>query len=147
MNVRYSTKTYRLQRNSFVWIILLFLFLISCNNTKLEVDTEFEQYLITNLDKADKENKISLLQNEYSKHHKIMLINGKLISTLIKLLDALEEQKRIGKAWGIDSSPVDEKIKFTEKKLEETKVEWQEEKRKINAIVKVAKMYEISLQP
>jgi hypothetical protein len=71
----------------------------------------------------------------------------KIISILENILEQLKKGKDSSRALGIDSSPIDDSIKNREKELENIKADWQAEKRKINAIVKVAKMYRISLPP
>ena len=145
MNILYSTKIYSLERKGFVWIIFLFLFLISCSDTKFEVDKEYELYLITNLDKADKESRVSFLRSEYSTCDHRMVAFSDIKTKSIVLLEKFKDLKRNQEALGIDSSPVDEQIKATEERIVRCNADWKVEKRKFNTIIKVAKMYGISI--
>ena len=144
MNILYSTKIYSLERKGFVWIIFLFLFLISCSDTKFEVDKEYEQYLIANLDKADKESRVSFLRSEYSTCTRSMVAFEDIKTKLIGLLGEFKDLKRNKEALGIDSSPIDEQIKAAEERIVMCNATWKVEKRKFNTIIKVAKMYGIS---
>lgn len=135
MNILYSTKIYSLEWKGFLWINFLFLFLISCSNTKFEVDKEFEidkkyeLFLITNLDKKNLESQIYFIQNEHTtcKKRMIELQNEteQLFSFIVKL-----------NKYGMDN-------KSTWKKFRESKNELQAEKKKLNTIIKVAKKYGI----
>lgn len=135
MNILYSTKIYSLERKGFVWIIFLFLFLISCSNTKFEVDKEFEidkkyeLFLITNLDKINLESQIYFIQNEHTTCKKRMIELQNETDSLLSLIVKLNKH-------GMDN-------KDTWKKYRESKNELQAEKKKLNTIIKVAKKYGI----
>ena len=135
MNILYPTKIYSLEWKSFLWINFLFLFLISCSNTKFEVDKEFEidkkyeLFLITNLDKINLESQIYFIQNEHTTCEKRMIELQNDTERLLSFLAQLDER-------GI----YDEGIW---KKYRESKNELQAEKRKLNTIIKVAKKYGI----